>query len=161
MSEPIPPRRPPHYFWHESHQWPLAECAAALIDTLCGFVSPARDFKGDASGHIWLAHKSKSEARLAFTSGGHAGHVQLSVDPSYWVRAEVFVSGELKFRAWIEDPYEEKEFWPDGAEAIASPTDDPPGRISKRGRWLQVRRADFAGLPEGGSAYWSVEDALD
>lgn len=163
MSNPVPPPREPHYIWNEDQNWPLSDCASALIDTLCGFVSPARDFRGDASGHIWVAFKSKTEARLAFTSQNRAGHVQLSIDPSAWVRAEVFISGELKFRAWMEDPWEEKAFWPDGADGITPPNNDPPGRISKRGSWLQFKRAfwpDVVGQ-KSGSDWWSLEDTFD
>ena len=161
MSAPIPPAREPHYIWNENQNWPLAECASGLIDTLCGFVSPARDFKGDAIGHAWVAYKSKTEARIAFTSGAKGGHVQLSVDASAWVRAEVYVSGALVLRAWVEEPWEEKEFWPDGADGVTPPDGDPPGRISKRGRWLQARRADFPHLLETGNPFFSLEDTLD
>ena len=163
MNEPVPPKRQPHYVWNEDQDWPLSDCASALIDTLCGFISPARDFKGDASGHIWVAYKTKTEARIAFTSENRGGHIQLSIDPSNWVRAEVFVSGKLKFRAWLEDPYEEKEFWPDGADGIVAPNDDPPGRISKRGRWLQFKRAAWPGVAAetSESNWWSVEDTFD
>lgn len=161
MSEPVPPKREPHYIWNEDQNWPLDVCASGLIDTLCGFVSPARDFRGDAGGHVWVAYRTKTEARLAFASGNRAGHIQLTIDASAWVRAEVFVSGALVFRAWIEDPYEEKEFWPDGADGVVAPNDDPPGRISKRGRWLQFKRAFWPDTPEDGSIWWSIEDTFD
>lgn len=162
MSAPVPPQREPHYIWNEDQNWPLDVCASGLIDTLCGFVSPARDFRGDASGHIWVAYKTKTEARIAFTSGSRAGHIQLSIDASAWVQAELYISGELKFRAWVEDPWEEKEFWPDGADGIVAPNDDPPGRISKRGAWLQLKRAIWPGVPaKDGSDWWSVEDSRD
>lgn len=162
MSAPVPPQREPHYIWNEDQNWPLTDCASALIDTLCGFVSPARDFKGDASGHIWVAYKTKTEARLAFTSGARGGHIQLSIDPSAWVRVEVFISGELRFRAWAEEPWEEKDFWPDGADGVTPPNGDPPGRISKRGRWLQFKRAFWPGASaKEGSDWWSVEDTFD
>lgn len=161
LGPPIPPRREPHYIWNEDHNWPFADCASGLIDTLCGFVSPARDFKGDAHGHAWVAHKSKTEARIAFTSGAKGGHVHLTIDASGWVRAEAYVSGALVLRAWLEEPWEEKEFWPDGADGVTPPDGDPAGRISKRGRWLQLHRSDFPGVPETSNDYWSIEDTFD
>ncbi len=158
MNEPIPPKREPHYIWNEDHQWPLDVCASGLIDTLCGFVSPPIEFRGDASGHIWKAQQDKTTARLAFTSNKGDGHIQLTVDASAWVRAEVYISGELKFRAWVEEPWEEKEFWADGADGVTPPNEDPPGRISKRGLWLQLKCAAFPGVPDKGNGYWDVED---
>lgn len=161
MSAPAPPSRPPYYSDNETYGWPIAQCAGFLVDTLASFVKPARDFRGDAAGHIWCAYLDKTSARLAFSSNLGHGHVQLSVHESGWVRAEVFVSGQLKQRVWIDEPYEEKDFWPDGADGIAPPNNDPPGRISKRGRWLQLKCAAFPGAPDKGNGYWDVEDTED
>jgi hypothetical protein len=156
-----PPLRRPHYFDNEAHGWAIAECAAALVDRLAGFVKPALEFKGDAHGRIWCVELEQARARLAFTSDKGDGHVQLDVHQSGWVRAQMFVADACVFRAWIEEPYEEKELWPDGADGIVAAIDEPPGRISKRGRWLQVKTADFPGAPDKGNGYWTVEDASD
>jgi len=161
VSAPAPPTRAPYYFDNEQHGWPITECAGFLVNTLAGFVKPALDFRGDASGHIWCAQLDKTSARLAFTSDKGNGHIQLEVHESGWVRAEVFISGARVFRAWLDEPYEEKDFWPDGADGIVPPGGDPPGRISKRGRWLQLRCADFPGAPDKGNGFWDVEDTLD
>ncbi|PZO51404.1 MAG: hypothetical protein DCF16_11445 [Alphaproteobacteria bacterium] len=151
-----PPTREPLYFDNESHGWTLDQCARGLLWTLWGFVYSPRDFKGSANGHAWIAHHDENNARIAFTSDKGDGHVQLSTHESHWVKIEVFVSGALIFRAWADEPYEEKEFWPDGADGIVPPDGDPPGRISKRGSWLQLRRAAF-GLPEAESDFWDIE----
>ena len=58
----------------------------------------------------------------------------------------------MKLRAWLEDPYEEKEFWPDGADGVG----EGPGRISKRGSWLQVNMQRFDATL--GAGYWSLSD---
>jgi len=161
VQPPQPPSRAPHYFDNEIHRWENKSCAQGLIGTLVSFVSPARDFRGDATGHIWPTYKDTDSARLAFSSSHGHGHVQLTRHETNWIKAEVFISGELKFRAWLEETYEEKEMWPDGADGVTPPDGDAPGRISKRGRWLQVKRADFPGVPEGENAYWSLEDTYD
>lgn len=160
MSAEAPPTRAPHYFDNEQRGWPIADCARMLMDDLARFVKPARDFRGDARGHIWCAALDQTGARLAFTSDKGDGHLQLSVHESGWVKAEVFVSGARVFRAWVDEPFEEKEFWPDGADGITPPQGDPPGRISKRGRWLQLSCAHFPGVPDKGNGYWDVEDTL-
>jgi hypothetical protein len=158
MSDEEPPQRVPHYSDNEQHGWPLDQCARNLLATLAGFVHAPTDFKGSAVGHAWLAHRDDHTARIAFTSDRGDGHVQLSTHESHWVKVEVFVSGTLIFRAWADEPYEEKEFWPDAADGVTAPNGDPPGRISKRGRWLQIDRVRF-GLP--GEGFWSVSDTLD
>ena len=157
MSDAIPPTRDPHYFDNESYGWPLDQCARGLLWTLRGFVHTPQDFKGSATGHAWLAHHDENNARIAFTSDKGDGHVQLSTHESHWVKIEVFVSGARIYRAWADEPYEEKEFWPDGANGEPDANGDAPGRISKRGSWLQIRCADFPGAPPDEYGYWNIE----
>jgi len=156
-----PPARAPYYVDNETYGWEMRQCAINLIGTLAGWLSKPLEFRGDANGRIWhFEGEFNDRAQLLFTSDRGDGMIELSIDASNWVKAELFVGGELKLRAWIEEPYEEKDFWPDGADGIVPEKGDPPGRISKRGRWLQLRRADFPGAPETGGAYWSVEDTF-
>ena len=68
--------------------------------------------------------------------------------------AEVWVAGRLAARAWIEDPYEEKEGWPDGADGVG----EAPLRLSKRGSWLSIEAARFPGVPAGENGYFQLED---
>ena len=128
-----------------------------MINALASWAHEPYEFRGHANGRIWRQRGDKTSARLLFVCDQGDGHIDLSIDPSFWVRAELFIVGELKFRAWIDEPYEEKDFWPDGADGLTPPNDDPPGRISKRGRWLQLRRKDF-GLPPAASIFWDVAD---
>jgi hypothetical protein len=158
MGEEKPPLRDPHYFDNESHGWPLDQCARGLLWTLRGFVHSPKDFVGNASGHAWIAHHDENNARIAFTSDKGDGHVQLSVHESHWVKIEVFISGALILRAWADEPYEEKDLWPDGADGVVAPKGDAPGRISKRGAWLQFRCAQFPGVHDDGSGFWNLED---
>lgn len=155
MTE-TPPIREPHYFDNQQHGNALDQCARGLLWTLWGFVYSPKDFTGSAKGHAWLAHHDEVSARIAFTSDKGDGHVQLSVHESHWVKVEVFVSGARAFRAWAEEVWEEKDLWPDGADGIVPPNGDAPGRISKRGYWLQVRRDAF-GLPAGEHEFFDIE----
>ncbi len=162
MDAPKPPTREPHYFSNEAYGWSLRDCARGLIQTLSGWVRQPLEFKGDASGRIWhFQGDFDDRAQLLFTSDQGNGAIELSIDDSCWVMAEVFVGDQLKLRVWIDEPYEEKEFWPDGADGIVPPESDAPGRISKRGSWLQIRAAAFPGVPDDGQGYWSVEDTFD
>jgi len=161
VINPAPPPRAAFYGDTETLGFSAYDCACNLIDTLAGFAHTGRAFKGDAHGRVWVAQMTRNEAQLAFTSDHGEGFIQLSVVENHWVRADVFLGGAHVLRAWVEEPYEEKEFWPDGAVGIVAPNGDPPGRISKRGRWLQLRAADFPGVPDRGGGFLSFEDAFD
>lgn len=162
MSAPAPPSREPHYGDNETHGWPLRQCAMNLIQTLYWWCKQPLEFKGSANGRVWHVEGDFTDcATLHFASDQGDGMIQLSVHPANWVCAEVFVGGELKFRCWMDDPYEEKEFWPDGSNGEPNAEGDAPGRISKRGRWLQIKTAYFPGVPDDGSGYWDLEDTFD
>lgn len=133
MNAPGPPRRAPHYFDNESQAWPLRQRAINLIGTLSGWVKQPLEFKGSANGRVWREADFPDRAQMLFTSNLGDGAIQLSVHKSNWVLAELSVGGEIQFRAWIEETYEEKEFWPDSANGVIPPGGDAPGRISKRG----------------------------
>jgi hypothetical protein len=155
MMPEQPPLRPPHYIGNESYGWPLADCARGLIGQLASWVRDPVEFRGDARGRIWSTTRADDDhATLFFKSERGDGVIDLQRHETNWVRAELRVAGELKLRAWLEDPYEEKEFWPDGADGA----DEGPGRISKRGAWLQVDARRFPGV--SGDPYWSVADTL-
>lgn len=153
-----PPRREPHYAGNETYGWAVRDCARNLVRWLADRCTPPLEFCGDANGRIWHSiGDDPDRALLIFTSDTGDGVIELSIDASNWVRADVLVGDDLVLRVWLEDPYEEKEFWPDDSEAIVSASDDPPGRISKRGAWLQLRCADFPGVPDKSEGYWTVE----
>lgn len=85
-----------------------------------------------------LARRTDQDALITL-AGAINGRIELLIAPSLWVRAD-FYRGDAWFgRGWIERCYEECEIWPDAADGIIGPKveDDPPGRISKRGYWMQ------------------------
>lgn len=162
MSEPVPPLREPYYFDNETYGWSMRDCARGLISTLSWWAHKPLAFKGDANGRVWhFQGQFEDTAQLLFESDKGNGRIELTIDPTNWVKAEIFVGDDLKLRVWINEPYEEKEFWPDGADGIVPPDGDAPGRISKRGSWLQLRTAHFPGVPDIGEGFWSLEDTFD
>lgn len=93
-----------------------------------------------------VARETDRDALITLT-GAISGHIKLSIDPSLWVRADFHRDGAWFGRGWIERCYEECEIWPDGADGIVGPKveDDPPGRISKRGSWIQFDTTQWPG----------------
>jgi hypothetical protein len=162
MQPPRPPSREPYYFENEQYGVPMRQCAINLISTLSGWCAKPFEFRGSATGRVWhFMGDFTDRAQLLFTSDKGDGIIELSVDETSWVRAEISIGGKLVLRAWLDEPYEEKEFWPDGADGIVPKDGDAPGRISKRRSWLQIRCAQFPGVPDDGSGFWSVEDTFD
>lgn len=146
MSEPKPPARAPFYIWQEQHGWSARDCAMGLIDQLCGFVRCAEAglvFKGDAAGRIWVVEAESERALLGFEADKAKGRIALSIGPGDWVRAEAMTEAGASLRAWVEDPYEEKQFWPNAADGDG----EGPGRVSKRGAWLEIDVSRFPGAP--------------
>lgn len=162
MQEAKPPSREPHYGDNETYGWAVRDCAIGLISTLSTWCKRPLEFKGVATGRVWHFEGDFTDrAQFLFTSDKGDGRIEFVVDATNWVRVELFVGDELKFRGWMDDPYEEKEFFPDGSDGKPNSEGDAPGRISKRGRWLQIRCADFPGVPDPGGGYWSFEDTYD
>ncbi len=93
-----------------------------------------------------VVHDTKRDARIELI-GAVEGRIELSISPSLWVCADVHIKGAWFARGWIEQCYEEYEIWPDGADGVIGPKveDDPPGRISKRGAWIQFDTSQWPG----------------
>jgi hypothetical protein len=144
------------------YRWTAHQCAKNLVNTLEWWCKTPLDFKGHANGRVWAFEADFDDrAQLLFTSDRGDGRIELFVAEDNWVRAELFIGDEMKLRAWIEDPYEEKEFWPDGSNGEPDAQGDAAGRISKRGAWLQIRCADFPGVPDDGGGYFDLKDTFD
>ncbi len=162
MKPPTSPSREPHFFDNETYGWSPRQCAINLISTLSGWCRQPFEFRGATNGRVWHFQGDFTDrAQLLFETDKGAGIIELTVHETNWVLAEVSIGGELKFRCWLEEPYEEKEFWPDGSDGKPNAEGDTPGRISKRRSWLQIRCADFPGAPDQGNGYWDLEDTYD
>lgn len=145
--EPQPPIRAPYLVWDNDGPATLGS-AQALLSLLCGFARFSALWRDRAGRDIAvkLARETAQDALIELT-GAIEGRIELSIAPSFWVRAD-FYRGDVWFgRGWIERCYEECEIWPDASEGIIGPKveDDPPGRISKRGYWVQFDTSQWAG----------------
>ena len=145
--EPCPPIRAPHYFWDEDGPATLGS-AQFLLGLLCDFAGLSPIWKDRAGRDIAVSvvRETKQDALITL-SGALDGRIELSVAPSLWVRAEVYLGAGWFGRGWIERCYEECEIWPDASDGVVGPlvSDDPPGRISKRGYWLQFDTSQWPG----------------
>jgi hypothetical protein len=145
--QPRSPIRAPHYFWDGDGPATLAS-AQFLLGLLCDFarLSPVWKDRAGRDVLVTVEHEARGDARIAL-GGAFDGHIELVVTPSLWVRADVFLSGAWFARGWIERCFEECEIWPDGADGVVGPRveDDPPGRISKRGSWVQFDTSQWPG----------------
>jgi hypothetical protein len=115
---------------------------------LCGFARLSPIWKDRAGQDVAVSVTRETQQDALITLGGALeGRIELSVAPSLWVRADVYLAGAWFGRGWIERCYEECEIWPDASEGIVGPlvSDDPPGRISKRGYWVQFDTTQWPG----------------
>lgn len=122
--------------------------AEFLLGLLCDFARLSTIWKDRAGRDIAVSVERETPREALITLGGALeGRIELSIAPSLWVRADVYLSGAWFERGWIERCYEECEIWPDGADGIVGPlvSDDPPGRISKRGYWVQFDTSQWPG----------------
>ena len=142
---PIPPVRAPHFVWDQDGAATLAS-AQALLALLCSFVRLGPLWRDRSGGEIAvrLVRETEDEALIEL-DGALRGRIELSIDPSLWVRADVLLGDSWFGRGWVERGYEECEIWPDAADGVIGDRveDDPPGRISKRGTWIQFDAAQW------------------
>lgn len=90
--------------------------------------------------------ETQEDALITF-SGVINGRIEVSIDADLWLRADVYRDGAWFGRGWIERGFEECEIWPDASDGLIGPRveDDPPGRISKRGFWIQFDTSQWPG----------------
>lgn len=159
MTLAVPPSRPAELFAeHEGARrddarfWPFWTIASWASHDGITFRAGS---PGGANGRVWLARQiDRGSAELAFATDLGDGTILLQVTETGWLRCEVMRDGAVILRAWFDQPYEELEFWPDNSDGEG----EPPGRISKRGSWLQIDCARFPGAPQAESGFFQLED---
>lgn len=139
VAEPAPPPRQPYYVWEEDGL-PRPDAARAMIEWLVNHLSYLDRWKTPRGAIQTTVLDEAPDSALIGVSGGYDLRIELSINAQHWVCAEVFAGDDIVQRAWIERAYEECELWPDGSDGEIGPlvSDDPPGRIGKRGDWLQI-----------------------
>ena len=102
---PQPPIRAPHFFWDEDGPATLGS-AQFLLGLLCDFARLSPIWKDRAGREIAVSVEGETnmEARITLR-GALTGHIELSVAPSLWVRADVHLGGAWFGRGWIERCY--------------------------------------------------------
>jgi hypothetical protein len=148
-----PPPRPAFLFQAEDGS-PRDAAQWGLLLRLAG-AAPVT-FVGDAAGAIAEGVEiAPGTFRFEIASSLGPGRLDLALAADGWVRAELRSGDGLVLRAWIEDPYEEKQGWPDGADGVG----EGPMRLSKRGTWLSIDCARFPGVPADEHGLFQIEDA--
>jgi hypothetical protein len=96
-----PPIRAPDDFWNDDGPATLAS-AQFLPGLLCDFVrlSPARNERAGREIAVSFECETIQEACI-IRSGALTGRIELSVAPSLWVRAEMYLGGAWFGRGWI------------------------------------------------------------
>lgn len=154
-TEPRPPTRPAHLF--DAEQGDSIEAAqSSLLYHFATLAAPHLSFHGAAEGEVRTLHNDATGLRLAFRCNLVEGVVDLTPAERGWVRADIAIDETHFLRVWLDQPYEEAEFWPDGATGEG----DAPGRISKRGSWLTLDCASFPCLPLMPTGFWTIEEIV-
>ncbi len=115
---------------------------------LCSFARFSPDWSDREGRSLCLTvERETQEDALITLSGIISGRIEVSIAPCLWLRADVYRDDAWFGRGWIERCYEECEIWPDGSDGHIGPRveDDPPGRISKRGFWIQFDTSQWPG----------------
>jgi len=151
----VRPPRAPEYFRATQGEASRAQAAHWLLDFIASQLNYFPEWRGDDELRVRFDELSRSEthARFGFMwvrdDEAGSGILSLGIGADDWVIADLSLDAAPARRFWIEQIYEEIEFWPDGAISTASPLPETPGRISKRGFWLQY--------VEGGRLVLSLE----
>ncbi len=146
MMEPeTPPKTAPYFFdpYNEEGDDPH-RASAFLMGQLVSAVRISPDWFVDDDANPTpfslnvIEHRQNERALIGFSGGGVTGQIELKTDPSGYLLAVGYLDGKAVFRGYIDQPYEERDIWPPGAEFDPRRTVDAPGRIGKRGTWIVV-----------------------
>lgn len=138
-----PPPRPPEYFAVTQGDASRAQAALQMLDFLASQLKYFPEWRGEDELRVRVDELSHSDmhARFGFMwvrdDESGSGILALGIGAEDWVVADISLDAAPTRRFWIERIYEEIEIWPDGGISTASPLPEAPGRISKRGFWLQ------------------------
>lgn len=145
--EPRPPTRAPHFIWDDYGPATLSS-AQGLLSLLCDFARFSRTWRDREGREISVTVERETQQDALITlSGAINGRIEFSIAPSLWLRADFYRDGAWFGRGWIERCFEECEIWTDGSDGKVGQRveDDPPGRISKRGHWMQFDTSQWPG----------------
>lgn len=146
-SPPVPP------YWFDGMtggETPPRVAAAAALDDFADALSNAPRWllETGCGGAITLrvcSHRQGEGLEILAELAGEHAQIVLEPHVSGWLSIAAVCGGQEVFRAWLDRPYEEFEFWPEGV-AIPGRTIDAPGRIGKRRNWINLSAAAWPQL---------------
>lgn len=149
------PARPPQYGLLEPYLSPW-EAAKATLAHLAVQAEIYPTWIGPAGVALTIAVAEHADERLILAiQGAAATTIRLVIDPSHWIRGDVELQSGAHHTFWLDHPYEEYEFWPNDSDG----EDESPGRMGKRGHWIQVDAQAWPNLPA--QPRWLQFDAMD
>lgn len=146
------PQVPPYWFdGMTGGETPPRIAAAAALDDFADALSNAPRWllETGCGGAITLrvcAHRQGERLEILVELAGEPVQIVLEPHVSGWLSIAAVCSGQEVFRAWLDRPYEEFEFWPEGVAIPAGRTVAPPGRIGKRRNWINLSAAAWPQL---------------
>lgn len=150
-SESSPPVPPCWFDGMTGGEMPPGIAAAAALDDFADVLSnsPHWLLETGCCGAITLrvcSHRHGERLEFLVELAGECAQLVLEPHASGWLSIATMCSGQEVFRAWLDRPYEEFEFWPEGAAIPSGRTIDPPGRIGKRRNWINLSAAAWPQL---------------
>ena len=160
------PARPPRYFdllgGHEEGL-PADEEMGFVIDNVASHVRTFPDWMAEDIGMplqlAVLAHELGRRAVIGVTTPLGTAEVELTPDASGWVLVLGRQRGAEVFRAYLDRPYEEYEFWPAGARP--GDAEEGPGRIGKHMMWVSFHASVWPRLRGFANELGGVNFAVD
>ena len=86
-----------------------------------------------------LSHRPGERLEALAELHGAEARILLAADGSGWLSIAAFVDRREIFRALLDRPWEEYEFWPDAQAVSPRRTSEAPGRIGKRRNWINIQ----------------------
>jgi hypothetical protein len=147
-SSPVPP------YWFDGMtggEMPPGIAAAAALDDFADALGNTLHWllETGCGGAIRLrvcTHRQGQRLEILAELAGEPAQIVLEPHVSGWLSIAAMCGGQEVFRAWLDRPYEEYEFWPEGAAIPGGRTIDPPGRIGKRRNWINLSAAAWPQL---------------
>lgn len=150
-SETSPPVPPSWFEGLTGGEMPLRIAAAAALDDFADALSNAPRWLPEtgSGGAITLrvcSHRQGERLEILVEWAGERAQIVLEPHASDWLSIAAVCRGQEVFRAWLDRPYEEFEFWPEGAAIPRRRRIDAPGRIGKRRNWINLSAAAWPQL---------------
>lgn len=145
-SESSPPVPPSWFEGLTGGEMPPRIAATAALDDFADALgnAPRWLLETGSGGAITLrvsSHRQRERLEFLVELAGECAQLVLEPHASGWLSIAAMCSDQEVFRAWLDRPYEEFEFWPEGAAVPPHRNAEAPGRIGKRRNWINLSAA--------------------